>query len=60
MAGSLLILPMTQWTALAADANHLGWVVVVICLLWIVVRYYLNQEYRTLYAAESRRIHLGP
>jgi len=50
VGGSMLILLLTQWTAFATDIARLGWAVMVICLIWMLVLYYLRREYLSITA----------
>ncbi|QGT78979.1 ATP translocase [Guyparkeria halophila] len=46
VAGSLLILLLTQWLPWPLEAAHLAWVVVAICLAWMAVLVRLGRRYR--------------
>lgn len=46
VAGSLLILLLTQWLPWPLEATQLAWVVVAICLLWMVALTRLGSRYR--------------
>jgi len=46
--GSMLILVLTEWTALARNHFNLSWVVIAGCLAWMLVLLYLYREYRNL------------
>ena len=59
VAGSLLILLLTQWLPWPLEAAQLAWVVVAICLLWMTALIRLGSRYRGILAraeaiAESR------
>jgi len=51
--GSMLILVLTEWTALARNHYNLSWVVIAGCLAWMLVLFYLYREYRNLTSAET-------
>lgn len=54
--GSLLILALTQWLPWSIGAVHLGWVVLGLCLVWIIALTWLGGEYREIIArAEAIR-----
>ena len=50
VAGSALIILLTQWTSLATGRGGLGYVVVAGCLVWIAVILRVHREYRQAYA----------
>ena len=50
VAGSLLILLLTQWLPWTLDAAQLAWLVLAICLVWMVVLTQLGQHYRVILA----------
>lgn len=54
--GSLLILLLTQWLPWTLSAAQLGWLVLGICLIWLLALSYLGREYRDiLHKAEAVR-----
>ena len=54
VAGSLLILLLTQWIPWPLETTGLGWVVLGICLIWMAVLVRLGSRYRdTLARAEA-------
>jgi AAA family ATP:ADP antiporter len=46
--GSLLILLLTQWLPWSIDAGQLGWLVLGVCLAWLLVLLRLGGEYRKI------------
>ncbi|MDG4866643.1 Npt1/Npt2 family nucleotide transporter [Guyparkeria sp. 1SP6A2] len=48
VAGSLLILLLTQWLPWGIDAVDLGWLVLVLCLVWIFALSRLGIRYRDI------------
>jgi len=48
VAGSLLILLLTQWLPWPLEATQLGWLVAAICLTWMLVLTRLGTRYRDL------------
>ncbi len=44
--GSLLILILTQWFDLGIGLGHISWLTIACCVTWLLVIYYLAQEYR--------------
>jgi ATP:ADP antiporter, AAA family len=48
--GSLLILLLTQWLPWTLSAAQLGWLVLGVCLLWIVALLHLGGEYKGIMA----------
>ena len=49
IAGSVLILLMTQWLPVTMSVNELSWFTIVICGLWVVFVMFLRQEYKVIY-----------
>jgi AAA family ATP:ADP antiporter len=48
VAGSLLILLLTQWLPWTLSAAQLGWLVLGICLIWLFTLTRLNAQYRNI------------
>ncbi|WP_197722135.1 NTP/NDP exchange transporter [Sulfuriflexus mobilis] len=46
--GSMLIIVLTQWTAIATGYADLSWVIISGCVVWILVLINLHREYRLL------------
>jgi AAA family ATP:ADP antiporter len=55
ISGSLLILILTQWTAIASGYAELSWVILGFCLLWILVLINIYSEYKSLITATILR-----
>jgi AAA family ATP:ADP antiporter len=53
VAGSMLILVLTQWTTLATGRFDLSWVIIGGCLVWTGVLFALYREYRGLTSAPA-------
>ncbi|MEJ2344583.1 MAG: Npt1/Npt2 family nucleotide transporter [Gammaproteobacteria bacterium] len=53
VAGSMLILVLTQWTTLASGRFDLSWVIIGGCLVWTGVLFALYREYRGLTSAPT-------
>ena len=49
VAGSVLILLMTQWLPVTMSVNELSWFTIVICGLWVMFVMFLRQEYIVIY-----------
>ena len=49
IAGSVLILLMTQWLPVTMSVNELSWFTIVICGLWVMFVMFLRQEYKVIY-----------
>ena len=49
VAGSVLILLMTQWLPVTMSVNELSWFTIVICGLWVMFVMFLRQEYKVIY-----------
>jgi AAA family ATP:ADP antiporter len=49
IAGSVLILLMTQWLPVTMSVNELSWFTIVICSLWVMSVMFLRQEYKVIY-----------
>lgn len=50
VAGSLLILLLTQWLPWTLSATQLGWLVLTLCLLWMFALTRLNIQYHAILA----------
>jgi len=50
VAGSLLILLLTQWLPWTLSAAQLGWLVLGICLIWMFALTHLGTQYRDILA----------
>jgi AAA family ATP:ADP antiporter len=48
IAGSVLILLMTQWLPVTMSVNDLSWFTIVICSLWVGFVMILRQEYKVI------------
>jgi AAA family ATP:ADP antiporter len=46
IAGSVLILLMTQWLPVTLSVHELSWVTISICSLWVMFVMFLRQEYK--------------
>jgi AAA family ATP:ADP antiporter len=46
--GSLLILVLTQWTAIASGRADLSWVIICGCIIWMLVLVNVYREYQVL------------
>jgi AAA family ATP:ADP antiporter len=46
VAGSVVILALTQWQPFGSHLTTLSWLTVFCCLLWMLVVRYLAREYR--------------
>jgi len=49
IAGSVLILLMTQWLPVTMSVNELSWFTIAICCLWVMFVMFLRQEYKVIY-----------
>jgi AAA family ATP:ADP antiporter len=49
VAGSVLILLMTQWLPVTMSVHELSWFTIVICGLWVMFVMFLRQEYKVIY-----------
>jgi AAA family ATP:ADP antiporter len=49
IAGSALILLMTQWLPVTMSVNELSWFTIVMCGLWVMFVMFLRQEYKVIY-----------
>ncbi len=49
--GSLLILILTQWTAIATGYTDLSWVIIGGCIIWVLVLINIYREYQMLSSA---------
>jgi len=52
--GSLLILALTQWTAIATGYADLSWVIIGGCTIWVLVLINIHREYQELTASKSK------
>jgi AAA family ATP:ADP antiporter len=49
VAGSVLILVMTQWLPVPMSVHELSWFTIAICSLWVMFVMFLRQEYKVIY-----------
>jgi AAA family ATP:ADP antiporter len=49
VAGSVLILLMTQWLPVTMSVHQLSWFTIAICSLWVMFVMFLRQEYKVIY-----------
>jgi AAA family ATP:ADP antiporter len=49
VAGSVLILVMTQWLPVTMSIHELSWFTIAICSLWVMFVMFLRQEYIVIY-----------
>ena len=54
--GSLLILILTQWTAIATGYADLSWVILGFCLIWVLVLINVHSVYKSLTTARVSEI----
>lgn len=46
--GSMLIIVLTQWTAIASGRADLSWVIISGCVIWVLVLINIHREYKLL------------
>jgi AAA family ATP:ADP antiporter len=49
IAGSVLILLMTQWLPVTMSVHELSWFTIVVCSLWVMFVMFLRKEYKVIY-----------